>query len=135
MNNGHLQSVGLLIIRIVIGAMFVYHGWPKLIGGIEKWMQLGRAMGYFGINFFPTFWGFMAAFSEFFGGVAFIIGLGTRVASGLLAVTMFVAMCFHFGKGDGLAGAGHALELLSVCIAFVIMGAGTLSIDKLLAKN
>ena len=60
----HLD-LGLLIARIGMGAGFIYyHGWAKLMGGPERWEGLGGAMARYGIEFWPTFWGFMAAFSE-----------------------------------------------------------------------
>ena len=63
------RHIGLLVLRIGIGCMFILHGAPKLFGGAEKWTQIGMAMASLGIGFIPAFWGFMAAISEFFGGV------------------------------------------------------------------
>jgi len=69
------MHLGLMIIRLGLGIAFMIHGAPILMGGPEKWQVLGGAMGYLGINFLPTFWGFMAAFSEFFGALFLILGL------------------------------------------------------------
>ncbi|MEZ4689878.1 MAG: DoxX family membrane protein [Ignavibacteria bacterium] len=68
MNNslGKHSDLGILIIRIGIGISFILvHGLGKITGGPALWEKLGGAMSSFGINFLPTFWGFMAAFSEF----------------------------------------------------------------------
>ena len=62
------SEIGFLIIRIGLGSMFIYHGFPKLFGGPQQWAHLGEAMSVFSVNFGHTFWGFMAAFAEFFGG-------------------------------------------------------------------
>ena len=59
------RHIGLLVLRIGIGLMFILHGAPKLFGGPEKWGQIGGAMSSLGIGFAPAFWGFMAAVSEF----------------------------------------------------------------------
>ena len=65
---------GLLIIRIGIGVMFMLHGYPKLLGGAEMWEKIGGSMGNIGIHFAPTFWGFMASFAEFAGGLCLVVG-------------------------------------------------------------
>ncbi len=94
------RDVGLLILRVGFGIMFMFHGAPKLFGGPERWGKLGAAMGNFGIDFLPAFWGFMASFSEFFGGILLILGLFFRPACILLTLTMIVAAGFHIGRGD-----------------------------------
>lgn len=135
MSESRNVNVGLLVLRIGIGAMFIWHGFPKLSGGPELWGKLGQAMGALGIGFAPAFWGFMAAFSECVGGVCLIIGLGFRVAAALLAITMFVAAAMHLNAGDGLKGAAHAVELCVVFISLIILGAGRYSLaDKMPIK-
>lgn len=57
---GNYKNTGLLIIRIGLGIMFMMHGYPKLLGGPDKWEAVGGAMKHTGITFFPTFWGLMA---------------------------------------------------------------------------
>ena len=59
-----LLQVGLLILRIGIGISIFFHGLPKIMGGPETWTAIGGTMSNLGINFAPTFWGFMAAFAE-----------------------------------------------------------------------
>ncbi|MEK6693679.1 MAG: DoxX family protein [Nitrospirota bacterium] len=124
------RDTGILILRIGIGIMFLYHGAPKLIGGPEKWEKLGMAMNYVGIPVFPVFWGFMAAFSEFFGGIFIILGLFFRPACILLLITMSVASIMHLGKGDGLGVASHAIEAGVLFLSLILIGPGKYSIDK-----
>ncbi|MBI5025786.1 MAG: DoxX family protein [Nitrospirae bacterium] len=123
-------DIGLLILRVGIGIMFLYHGAPKLFGGPEKWEKLGMAMKYVGIDFAPVFWGFMAAFSEFFGGICIILGLFFRPACILLTITMAVAAAMHLGKGEGLKVASHAIEDGIVFLSLIFIGPGKYSIDK-----
>ncbi|HBC46168.1 MAG TPA: DoxX family protein, partial [candidate division Zixibacteria bacterium] len=47
------KDLGLLIIRIGLGVMFVIHGAPKLEGGPEMWTKVGMAAGNFGLSFWP----------------------------------------------------------------------------------
>lgn len=127
---GKYKDFGLLILRIGLGAMFLWHGYPKLSGGPGIWEKLGMAMTVINVNAFPVFWGFMAAFSEFFGGICLIFGILFRPACILLATTMAVAAAMHLGKGDGLKVASHAIEDGIVFLSLIFIGPGRYSIDK-----
>ncbi len=129
--------VGLLVIRVGLGVMFVIHGWPKITGGVERWEGLGGAMSHIGIGFAPVFWGFMAAIAEFFGGILLALGLLTRPVAFLLAFTMFVATMMHIGAGDDFVPrVSYPLELMIVFIGLILTGAGRLSMDdRLFASN
>jgi putative oxidoreductase len=124
---------GLLILRLGIGAMFIMHGFPKLAGGPPMWGKLGLAMGTFGIHFAPTFWGFMAASAEFFGGLLIACGLFFRISSGLLCTTMIVAMNKHLFGGDGIKGASHAIEAGILFLSLILIGPGKYSLDSYIA--
>ena len=123
-------DLGLLILRLGIGVMSIYHGWPKLFGGVIAWKSVGMAMGVIGIKFWPVFWGFCAATSEFVGGACLLLGLLFRPSCGFLAFTMFVAAMFHLRHGDGLLVASHALELLVLYVSLFIIGPGGYAADK-----
>lgn len=129
------RDIGLLILRIGIGAMFLYHGAPKIFGGPEKWERVGMAMASVGINFFPILWGFMAAFSEFFGGICIILGLFFRPACILLTITMAVAASMHLSKGDGLGVASHAIEDGIVFLSLILIGPGKYSFEEKYLKE
>lgn len=129
-NLGKYRNTGLLILRIGIGVLFIIHGFPKLAGGIKGWAGLGGSMKVIGIDFLPVFWGFMAAVTETFGGFLLIVGLFYRPACILLVFTMVIAALVHFGKGDGLQGASHAIELGIVFFSLIFIGPGKYSVDK-----
>ncbi len=59
---------------------------------------IGWGNDFLGI-FFPAFWGFMAAATEFIGGFLLIIGWQFRVVSILQVLNLVVAAAFHFGQG------------------------------------
>lgn len=125
---------GILLIRVGIGGlMFWLHGWDKLSSGTEMWSRVGGAMGNFGIHFAPTFWGFMAAFSESICAVLIALGLLFRPATLLLGFTMFVAGIVHLNMPPdsprgGWTGASHAFELMIVCVGLFFAGAGRFSV-------
>jgi putative oxidoreductase len=127
---GKYRNTGLLILRLGIGAMMMVHGLPKLMGGVEGWTQLGGSMKVVHIDFLPTFWGFRAAATEGIGGFLLILGLFFRPVNMLLVINMIIAALVHFNKGDGINGAGHAIELAIVFFALIFIGPGKYSIDK-----
>lgn len=130
-----LRDIGLLVARVGLGAMFVGHGWPKIVGGPEKWAKLGGAMKHVGIEFAPTFWGFMAAFSEFGGGILLALGLLFRPAAALMAFTMAIATYMHHAKGDGFGGWSHAAEAGIVFVALLLTGPGRFAIEVRLRRR
>ncbi|MFH1771732.1 MAG: DoxX family protein [Candidatus Omnitrophota bacterium] len=119
-------DTGIFILRVGIGAMFIYHGFPKMLSGPDGWVKLGQTMGLFGINSYHVFWGFMAAASELFGGMLLVAGFAVRIASAFLFVTMAVAASMHFNKGGGLEVASHAIEAGIVFLSLIFMKRGTI---------
>lgn len=92
-------------------------------------------MGIFGITFAPAFWGFLAAAAESIGGLLFALGLFFRPAAIMLTGTMLVALSTHLAAGDSFMVFGHALDLLIVFAASILIGAGKYSFDaKFLPK-
>jgi putative oxidoreductase len=128
--NGKTLDAGLLVLRLGLGGMFIAHGWPKLAGGAAKWAKLGQAMGHLGIDVWPTMWGFLAAMSETVGGLFFAVGMLFRPATAMLLATMFVATATHLGKGDGIMGASHAIEMGIVFAAMLLVGPGAFALDE-----
>ena len=124
------KDFALLIMRIGLGSMFLYHGYPKIMGGMEMWGKLGGAMSHIGVNFYPILWGFLASVAEFGGGLFLLFGFGTRIASFFLFTTMLIASISHMANGDSLGDASHALELTFIFFAMIILGPGKYSVDK-----
>ena len=124
------KDFGLLFLRIGIGGMFIFHGAPKMFGGPERWERLGASMANVGIEFAPVFWGFMASFSEFIGGICIILGLFFRPVCILLAITMAIAASGHLSRGEGLRGAAHAIEDGIVFLSLIFIGPGKYSLDE-----
>ncbi|PTQ99778.1 putative oxidoreductase [Mucilaginibacter yixingensis] len=129
-NLGNYKNFGLLVIRLGLGAMFIYHGLPKLEGGPEMWKGLGGAAANVGITFWPVLWGFLSALVEAGGGVLLILGLGFRPVCVLLLINLIVAASFLFHKGDGWAGAAHPIEDAIMFAGLLFVGPGKYSVDK-----
>lgn len=114
--------------------MLIFHGYGKLVGGPERWAKVGGALQTFGIDFYPVFWGFMAAFAEFFCSAFIIAGIFFMPATFLLTVNMIVAVLFHLylpeeSSAAGWQGASNAIEYLFVYIVLMITGPGRYKIN------
>lgn len=127
---GGRGAVGLLFLRLVAGTAFVFHGW-HLIQHPFNWMPPDSPI--------PGYLQALAALSEFGGGLAWILGLLTPLASAGLMCTMAVAVQFHVSQGQpfvaGKPGAGSyelALVYFAVASLLLLMGPGTLSADHCL---
>jgi putative oxidoreductase len=131
--NGKTLDLGLLVMRLGLGGLFIAHGQPKVWGGPDGWEKIGGAMAMFGLDFAPTFWGACAAFSEFLGGILLVLGLFFRPACAALAFTMLVALGFHLKMGHGFY-TEHSWAAASHCLAaflgLLLTGPGKFSVKK-----
>ena len=69
---GKIGSVGLLLLRLAMGAAFLFHGWGKIQNPVG-WMGPEAHV--------PAVFQALAAIAEFGGGMGLIAGLLTRLAA------------------------------------------------------
>jgi putative oxidoreductase len=120
-------SFALLLLRLVVGTAFIIHGWQKIQSPFV-WMGPQAPV--------PGLFQFLAAFSEFGGGIAWILGLLTPLAALGIGCTMTVAVSMHsmmlHDPFVSLTG-GRSYELASayLCIAVLLLalGPGKFSLD------
>ena len=127
-----IHDIGLLVLRIGIGVVYFFHGYPKMAGGPELWAGVGSAVSKFGINFGFEFWGFMAAFAEMIGGILIVLGLFLRPAAILLLLTMITAFNMHVQNGDPFGVYSNSLKGLAAALGLAFTGPGKYSLDYLL---
>lgn len=118
-------SVGLLVLRLVAGLAMTLHGWGKIQTPFE-WM--GPDSGT------PAILQALAALSEFGGGICWILGLLTPLASAGVLCTMAVAAYTHAVVfGDPFVGKAGSYELSSIylviALLLILTGPGKYSLD------
>ncbi|MDF2565737.1 MAG: DoxX [Massilibacillus sp.] len=123
------RDYALLVFRIILGGMFIWHGFPKIMGGVEGWTALGKSLSVVGITFAPAMFGFFSAISEFVGGICFVLGLFYRIASFLLFSNLMVAFLTQMLAGKGLPKASQSLEDGASFLAAIAIGPGKFSLD------
>ncbi|MDP6971024.1 MAG: DoxX family protein, partial [Pseudomonadales bacterium] len=86
----HFDGVASLLLRLILGPVLIAAGWEKITG--ENWFAFQLESFPFPFNVLPPeFSWFLATWTEFLGGIALLLGLGTRLVAIPLAITMFVA--------------------------------------------
>ncbi|AZN39961.1 DoxX family protein [Paenibacillus albus] len=131
-----MVALALLIIRVVIGLLFIGHGAQKLFGWFGGYGPRGTGGWMESIGMKPgVLMAVAAGLMELVGGAFFAAGLFTPVAAALIALTMLGAIVKVHGK-NGLwvtaNGYEYPLVVLVVVIGVAIAGAGDYSLDALI---
>lgn len=125
-----------LVLRVPIGLILAAHGSQKLFAWFGGYGLDGTGQWMASIGLNPGLaMAWLAGSAEFFGGVALMLGLLTRPAALVNALTMLVALFWvHWGNGFFLDthGIEYALALLSATAALVFIGGGQYSLDALI---
>ena len=123
-------DVALLLVRLVVGIAFMYHGYGKIQHPMT-WMGPDSA--------YPGVFQAMGAISEFIGGAALALGFLTRIAAFGIICTMSVAVYLHlvilgdpFVNATGGGSYELALVYLVISLLFLFAGPGRFSLDKLI---
>jgi len=124
-----LRPVALLLLRVGLGVIFIYNGYPKFVG-----RRLEHIDEMVHINHLPAYFVYIAGVLEIGGGAMLIAGLFTRVLGLLLAGEMAIAMW----KGEQFFQNPLAVDKYELALALGVgafalatFGAGPISLDGL----
>jgi putative oxidoreductase len=115
-----IRPLAALVARLVLGVIMVVHGAQKIFprGALYQFTQFVAHLGL------PYWLGYVAAFTELFGGAFLILGLLVHLAALGVAVDMAVAI-IKVHLHHGLTGSGaYEFPLAIFALAVVIMGTG-----------
>jgi putative oxidoreductase len=117
--------------RLALGAIMVTHGYHKVFGGLHHVVQWMASMGI------PAWLAYVAAFTEFLGGLLILAGFFTRPVAVAICIDLGVAI-WKVHVHNGLMGSpdrpGYELPLAAATLAFALIffGAGPISLDHVL---
>jgi putative oxidoreductase len=131
-----MLNIGLLLIRLVIGVLFIGHGAQKLFGWFGGYGLKGTGGWFESIGMKPGVTvALMAGLTELVGGVLFALGLVTPLGGILIAATMVIAIAKVHGA-NGLWSTSNGYEynlvLLAVTIGIALVGPGQYALDAFL---
>ena len=124
-------NLGLAVLRVAVATIFIRHGAQKLF--VFGFAGVTGAFTHMGVPF-PGLMGPLIGLLEFFGGIALVIGLLTRLVALGFVCDMLGAILLVLLK-KGFSGFELEFLLLGSSLALILTGAGTYSVDSLLADR
>src|SRR5437763_7845371 len=127
-----LVDLGLLILRVAVGALLFGHGSQKLFGWFGG-PGLAGATGFFGAHLRlrpAAFWALVGSLTEVGGGLLLALGLLWPLGPVAIVAAMLMALTVHwprFWAQDG--GIEYPLMLLSAALALGLIGPGGYALD------
>lgn len=122
-----LQPLALLVLRFVLGAIMIAHGYGKVFGGMQRFSHMVSGLGI------PGWMAYLSAAAEFGGGILIVVGLITRLAALAILIDLLVAILkVHFKNGlMGQGGYEFPLAVATMAFALIFFGAGPIALDHI----
>jgi putative oxidoreductase len=138
------NSWTLTVLRVTLGLVVFPHGAQKLLGWFGGYGFEGTMNYFTGTVGLPWIVGFFVILLEFFGALALIAGIGTRIIAGayiILALGIILTSHLQFGffidwfGNQGGEGYEYFILWIAIAVAIFLNGAGKLSIDRVIARK
>ena len=119
---------GILLLRLFVGFRLIY----GTIDNIISWERMIEFSKFLEANNFPfpQICAVSSVYVQFLGGLMILLGYKIRLASTILILNFIVAVSVHVKAGDSVESTTPALAILSICLAFLFLGAGKFSLDE-----
>lgn len=115
------KNLALLLIRLIIGGIFIYTGWMKIA-------DMTSTVGYFASMGIPAFLAYIVGYAEFIGGILLVLGLWNCLASSVLAIIMIVATILVAINAPQMVTVPMAV--LAALLGLIVSGPGAWAIRK-----
>jgi putative oxidoreductase len=133
------MELGLLVLRIVVGALLAGHGSQKLFGWFGGAGPDGTGSFFESLGLRPgRTMALAAGVAELAGGLLFAAGLMTPLAAALIIAVMASAIAVvHWPNGLWVSNGGFEYNLVLIAVAFSVtaIGAGKWSLDRVLGLD
>ena len=140
-----MESVGPVVLRVVMGVMFAAHGMQKLFGAFGGGGLGGTSAAFESLGLSPAYaLATAVGIAEFGGGLLLIAGALTRYVSAALVIVMLGAIWkVHLANGFFLnwemtPGRGHGVEynlvIIAALLCLALTGPGEFSVDHWRAR-
>ncbi len=131
---GRKDGLSLTLLRVILGIIFFMHGFAKFHDGIANTVGFFESLGI------PGFAAYVVALMELLGGIALILGLGTRVVAGVLAVILVVAtlkvkLAVGFLGNGQMAGYELDLALFVICVYLALKNRSFLALENVIFRK
>lgn len=126
---------GPLVLRVALGAIFVYHGYDKVF--VKGTPAITGFMTSLGLPL-PTLMAYLLSYGELVGGILLILGLLTywvSIVDMIIAAVAFVTVHMANGFSAGQGGYEFIMLIFAAAFALFVSGAGKYSLDHTLRKN
>ncbi|MBG9783737.1 DoxX family protein [Shouchella lehensis] len=124
-------EVGIALVRLVVGVIFIAHGLDKFNGGIEGTVAFFESLSIPS----PDLMAVVVALVEIVAGLALLLGLLTRLMSAILMIVMIGAVYMVKLDQGFIGGFEFDLLLFVVLLLFVINGSLFMALDGFLTKK
>ncbi len=121
----HFQPLALLLLRLTLALIFIYHGYPKLVHNSPQLRE------FFVQHGLPAYFVSLSGALECFGSLLLVLGLFTQATGLVLMIEMIVAI-WKVHSGHGLIAVHEyefPLAVAAACFALAAFGAGLFSMD------
>ena len=144
LKNGHFKSmrsplaslskfafIGVFFLRVGLGALIAYNGFPLLIGGVETYERVGSAVSIIGIHSLHLLFGLASSVIQSVGGLFLMLGILTRGIALLLSIIIGFALArlsLSAESVDTMMLVYGQINLAALALVFI--GPGRFSLDR-----